>query len=330
MDLVTHALAGLTLARPRRGRPRVRGVTAILLTASLLPDIDVVWALADPTFATLERRTLTHSVPGILLISLVCAVLLRAVCRDMSFRQTFMLFALGMTVHVVFDVVTSFGVALLYPFSDYRFEMPLIFVIDPVLTSILIAGLAAPMLFRTKISPFGAAVIALGLVSAYLIVGAVARNAAREVVIAQADGAVLRPESVHMVPEPFAPFRWKAVYRVDDVYRQALVHPWSGTLRELATVRTELTDPRVQVVRRSPVAARIEHFFKLPVWRVGDTNVAVYDLRFRYATLENQWDPFGFRFRVTDGRVAVVRERFTEKLRRSLETLETSLVELLR
>lgn len=321
MDILTHTLVGLSLARLARPAQRVRGRTAILVAASLLPDIDVVAALADPTFATFERRTATHSIPGAAALSLALAGLFKLRFRETRYSAYVVLAFLGIAGHIALDAITSFGVALFYPFSARMFEFPIVFIVDPIVTALLVAGLALPALRRGDGARRAGAAAALAMFAAYLAGCAVTRFVVEEkwTEAGRGDGNARRP--AHVVPEPLAPFRWRVIEPRGSGYAQTLVFPYDASSAALAPVRREVDDPQIAIARRSAVGMRADGFFQAPVWERRGAEVTVYDLRFRYATLGNLWDPFGFRFRVSGDRVSVVRESSAEKLRRSLEVL---------
>jgi hypothetical protein len=112
----------------------------------------------------------------------------------------------------------------------------------------------------------------------------------------------------YIVPELGAPLQWKGIYLEGEIYRQVLVRPLSNSIVDLESVRSTPNDGSVAAARATTVGKEIEAFFKSPVWLAEEGTVFAYDLRFRFASLGNDWDPFGFCFRREGDRFVLVRE----------------------
>ncbi|MGE0726026.1 MAG: metal-dependent hydrolase [Alphaproteobacteria bacterium] len=317
MDLATHALAGFVLSRARRDWAERPAVAVVLVGAALLPDVDLIAAILDPDHAALHRHTLTHALPLLPPIAFAFAIVVRAAGVDLRLGEAFGLALLGLASHVGLDLVNAYGVALLYPFSQERFELPLLFVVDPVLTAALAIPAAISLwLARTPSARVLAARTAIALALLHLALAAGLRDTAEAALARVAEG---RPAL--LVPEPLAPWRWRGIVPVADGYRQVLVAPAAGTVAALPDVPSAARDPRVEAVRRSGILRAAEPFLRAPVWTVSDDRVSVHDLRYRFATLGNGWDPFGFAVVVSDGDVQPVGATLGERIERSLDTL---------
>jgi hypothetical protein len=79
--------------------------------------------------------------------------------------------------------------------------------------------------------------------------------------------------------------------------------------------------PLVMAARATETGQKIETFFKAPVWRAEGETVIAFDLRFRFAVLGNDWDPFGFCFRLDGNRLALVDESLGNYLTNWLSAL---------
>src|SRR5690349_5464377 len=122
MDNLTHTLTGIVLARSGLSARYGRGTTLLLALASNVPDTDAVLIFGGRNFAP-SRRTLTHSVVGAPILALLLAWALKRACPDMPFRTRALLALLGAGLHVFMDLLNSYGVELLYPFSRARHEL---------------------------------------------------------------------------------------------------------------------------------------------------------------------------------------------------------------
>jgi inner membrane protein len=269
VDPVTHTLVGVTLANAVFRRRFGPEAVPILAIASNLPDLDTAVHLGGDPAALLLRRSFGHSILLLPVWSLLLAAVLGRLFRRHRLRDLAALCLLGAGAHLVFDLINSFGVLLLWPLSGWRPEWAIVFIIDLVLTGLLAAPLLlaiAPRL-RPFLAPLSRA--ALAGVAGYLSLCAGARAASAGILDRQALSAAARPEFSYLFPEPLGPHRWRGVVRDGDTYTLYLIRPLEGTLEERATIATRAGDPIVQRARSSPLGRRLDAFFKAPVWQVA-------------------------------------------------------------
>lgn len=320
MDPVTHTLAGVALGNALFRRRAGRAAVPVLALASNLPDLDgVVHLTLDPT-AVMMRRTFGHS---LFLLPIWCALfawLLRRRWPEVRYGPMLGMIGVGAGVHLFFDLINSFGVVLLWPFSAVRPELAWVFIIDFALTGIL----ALPVLLsivprlRPRITAMSRAALAL---AAVYIAGCGALHAQAMRLLERTEGltgarvassgtvepgseaaeqapddaetppdpdwveadAPARPDFLYVFPEPFGPHRWRGVARVQDTYHLYLLYPLTGRVERRPSVVTHVTDPRVIAARATPFGRRVEWFFKAPVWEVGKDGRTpeAWDLRFK-------------------------------------------------
>ncbi|WP_374450310.1 metal-dependent hydrolase [Stella sp.] len=320
MDLATHALAGLALARAnpawtgpssaRRGAPAL-----VLLAGALAPDLDMLVVLVDPTRAALLRHTFTHSLVALPAMAAGIAVLARLAGGRLGFWQTAALAAAGIVLHIGLDLLNAYGVVLFHPLSDARVEFGLLFVVDPVLTGVLALGLGLSLLPRLGPGARAAvAATALALALAHVGVAALLRERASDMLAATASAP-----AVDLVPEPFAPLRWRGILRRPDGYDQYAIRPVANRIERLPSVLSDPEAPAVAAVRRSVPGMALAGFLHAPVWRVEGDRVTVHDLRYRFAELGNAWDPFGFAFEVGPGGAGLGGDRTVRLVGASLD-----------
>ena len=283
VDNVTHSLVGLNLAHAFFKRKFPEAVPALVLSSNL-PDVDGLVLLAPHPLAVTWRRTFGHSVFLIPILALALAWLLHRGYRRSSFVALWILCLGGAYLHLFFDLINSFGVVLLWPFSDWRPELAMVFIIDLA----LLAVLAVPHLLRfwqagrARLSTtcrWSAA-----LVAAYLMFcGANRAYAQWKLDRTLGKGAAFS----YVFPEPLGPHRWRCVVRRDEErYSEFLFHSLSGQSDPILVVPTFPNSPAVLRARASPYAKRLEWFFKAPVWRTEVDGAHVYDLRFRPLVLQ--------------------------------------------
>lgn len=266
MDNVTHTLFALTLARTPLGRAG-RGTTAALVLASNAPDIDIVAAARGATSYMTWHRGPTHGSLGIAGLGVASAGLVwigrriidrRTIGReaaprsapDASFGMLIAISMIGVLLHVLMDLATSYGTRLLSPFDWHWFAVDWLPIVDVYLLMILVAGLVSAEVLKVSkastASRRSLAAITLMLMAANYGVRAVAHHQA----LAQAPrlfgpllpqpcdpgaatpaieywprGGVTTSESgkpcligIAAVPTFLSPFRWRMIAHLSNGY----------------------------------------------------------------------------------------------------------------
>ncbi|HWW85089.1 MAG TPA: metal-dependent hydrolase [Vicinamibacterales bacterium] len=145
MDNVTHTLFALTLARTPLGRAG-RGTTAALVVASNAPDMDIVATVGGAAKYLQWHRGPTHGPLGVVALGFLTALGVWLVNRRSSepaasFGMLFGLSALGVLLHDVLDLMTSYGTRIMSPFSWTWVTFDWMPIIDIYLIALLTAGL---------------------------------------------------------------------------------------------------------------------------------------------------------------------------------------------
>lgn len=302
MDNLTHTLSGVVLAHAcyrRRLGPRAVPILAI---AANLPDLDAVVMLWGDPRAVLLRRTFGHSLLLLPIWILLSVPLLRRLAPKLSSRDILALVAAGTGIHLLLDLVNSFGVVLFWPLSDWRPELASVFILDFILTSLLALPLLLCLPRARRGSLEGYARVSLGAVTAYLLFCAMSRGLAGRILEREAASIRPPPEFSYVFPEPLGPHRWRGVLRRGNTYHLYLIHSLSGGIELRDELTTQLGDLEVEAARASPLGRRLERFFKAPVWEVATrgapSDIQVRDLRFGSLVM-NRGPVFTFDFEVT-------------------------------
>ena len=178
MDIITHALLSLALARgffARRGWPVLAG----MLVAGTLADVDWISAWFGPAAYLAGRRTFTHSLLGTVVIIAIAAWIAHRL--DGKRRETWkgLLAATSCAgvAHLLFDLCQSGGIALLWPFRATRFALDWLPPVDPWILLLLFGAVVVPEFFRLVSLEIGAkdkrprgrngALVALALIGVY-------------------------------------------------------------------------------------------------------------------------------------------------------------------
>ncbi len=314
MDPVTHTLVGAGIGNAFFRSKIGRGTAPIMVLASILPDVDaLVHLTGDPT-AILLRRTFGHSLLTLPFWAIALSAVLKRFYPHLDLKRLFVMTFVGAIAHVFFDFINSFGVVLFWPLSHWRPELAIVFIIDLFLSGLLALPLllCLPRLMRPYLIPLSR--IAVVFVALYLLFCGANRVLALRALAEESEHLQSQPEFTYVFPEPLGPHRWRGVLRKGDTYRIFLIGSLSGRIEPKGEAQTKLGDPNVQQVRNTPLAHRLEWFFKAPVWEVqtpllsNKAEVTIHDLRFRSAVIDRE-APFVYRFYVyRDGRV----ERWTD------------------
>lgn len=237
MDTLTHALSGALMARvlvapassqvalPQRWfGPPVGAAQAVAVgaAAAAFPDIDFVLQWISDLAYLRGHRGVTHSLLlwplWSVLLGLIFARLFR---RPELWKRASWVAAAGIGLHMAGDWITQFGTMLLAPFSDARFGLGSTFIIDLVLTGIIVAGLLGSLLARSSRVP---ALMALALLPVWVGVNLVGREEALRFARAYAEREGLAAQTIDAAPRPASPFNWTVVIFDGRQYRYAHVN----------------------------------------------------------------------------------------------------------
>jgi inner membrane protein len=172
MDSITQAALGAAVAEVGLGRSRL-GNKAILWGIALgtLPDLDVlVYPWLDQMQQLYWHRGISHSLFFILLASPLLGWLIHRIHRSkVSLLRASLTVAAILFTHVLIDAFTVYGTSIFEPFSQYRAGFNNLFIIDPLYTLPLLAGLLIAWFCRAD-SPWRLRANAAGLILSTLYV----------------------------------------------------------------------------------------------------------------------------------------------------------------
>lgn len=316
MDPVTHALAGGLVAKsglahrllPERLETRGIALTAI---AALAPDVDAIVELGSDPLAFLRyHRGLTHSLLGGLGLAAILALLVAPLFPGVSRKRLFVLTSVGVYIHVLLDLLTSYGTMLLYPFRSERFTLDWMWTFDPTFLGILLVCLLGVYLLRR--APRRVAKVGLGVAVGYVLVAGALQWIAVQAFAAEVDAlGVTEVRDVAVVPAPFVPLNWTGIVETDDGYYRAhieLRRGWNTDLRfvEVPKVGPGAEPGAMNAVRSEPLREQVElyeWFARFPVVDVereeGGQTIRYYDLRFDLPGLGIHQRPYVFTIRLS-------------------------------
>jgi inner membrane protein len=253
LDNVTHAALGFAIAEaafPSLGRSGL----ALAVVASELPDIDIFFGLGNPWSMVTTHRAITHSIFVAPLAAAALAGLWTWFSSAGGFRTFFLLALACLAGHIFLDVLTTYGTQILEPFSQRRFGLGWVAVIDPVVTvSLLIGGLAAWWIRAGSPAAANRAALA-GLLVAAGYVGLGAWQHARAMgVLARQTAALGKPLAADATPQLGTIFLWRLLYKNDDTFWVARYNGLTGQLGQAHTLPAGL-DPSLAPLLEVPRA----------------------------------------------------------------------------
>jgi len=253
MDNVTHSLFAATLARTPLARLG-RGTLPALLLSSNAPDIDILAAVRGGTLTYLEwHRGLTHGPLGVVALGAAAGGLVwagrtaldrrrgrvHAPEQDASLSMLVAVSMIGVVLHILMDLPTSYGTRLLSPFDWHWFAFDWLPIVDVYLLIALAAGLVFGEISRTSRRRLAA--IVLTLMAVNYGVRAVAHRQA--VTLAPRLFGPLLPRPCEAPPRsPSGIERWPAP--------ASATAPERTCLMEIAAVPTFLSPFRWRVIAR--------------------------------------------------------------------------------
>jgi inner membrane protein len=296
MDNLAHTLAGLAMADAGLRRKTAFGATTLAIAANL-PDIDAaILFVGDGVDGLAFRRGWTHGVLAMLVLPLLLAVCMRGVgrlrkadpgSRPSSWRWLIVLSAIGVWSHPLLDLLNTYGVRFLMPFSNRWFYGDALFIIDPwlwltLLTGIVVSRWRARGLAADATGPARAALAVLAL---YVVAMATSSRMGRGIVERQATGE--RADRVMVSPVPVTPFRRMVVRDLGDRYETGeLTLGASARYRPAADTPNGRDTELAAAAARTPEGAAFLSWSRFPRFAVepassgGGTHVRISDMRY--------------------------------------------------
>ncbi len=243
MDPITHAISGVALARAVPRRPLPWRQVLLIMALAMAPDLDYVLHWFSDELYLEYHRGITHSLLMLPLWTwLVVSLLPKRRRRDPLLPW---LIGAALAMHILLDVVTSFGTMVLAPLSDWRAALDLVFIVDPIFTGLMLAPLLLILPFRRHARALAAT--SLVLMFGYLGLCAVNHQRALHLVHAAWPEAPVQAA----LPLPFAPFHWQLVAAWPDHDQDAAVDLMPGFAGTMGWFPTALTAPYARYLHKA-------------------------------------------------------------------------------
>jgi inner membrane protein len=203
----------------RTALPRAAGWGAVLGT---LPDLDVVFDHGDALLNMTLHRAESHALFWLSLAApLLGAGIARLHGESAQWRRWWLAAWLALVTHALLDALTVYGTQLALPFSSHPFGVGSIFIIDPLYTVPLLAGLLLAWGWRHRpASALQANAVGLALSSTYLVWSMLAQQHVEGIARASLARQGVQAQSVLVTPTAFNTVRWRVAPTTPTHYHE--------------------------------------------------------------------------------------------------------------
>ena len=296
MDNIAHTLAGVALAEAGLRR-RTGLATATLAIGANLPDVDaLIYVVGSSVDALAFRRGWTHGILAMLILPFALTGIMigwdRFVRRrradpgdPIDARWLLALAAIGIWSHPLLDLLNTYGVRLLMPFSNRWFYGDTLFIVDPWLWGALAIGIVLSRVRRRRDAPAPEfpTRVAIAALAVYIAIMAASSRFGRSIVGRQASGGGMGWTMV--APLPVTPFRRAVVRDLDSFYETGTL-TWTPRLRYDAgnRVPSGRTRPGVDAAQRTDDVTAFLSWSRFPLFTTvpgrDSTLVRITDMRY--------------------------------------------------
>ncbi|MGH7900167.1 MAG: metal-dependent hydrolase, partial [Thermodesulfobacteriota bacterium] len=226
MDTITHGLIGVIGSRAGFSQRAGRIATISFLIGALFPDLDIVVSLLGPAYSLKYHRGITHSIIAAPLFSFLIAAVIYRLSAYKNLKSLFLMVALGIYSHILFDLITSYGTLLFYPLSVNRYSWNLVFIIDPFISLSVLLGLV--LCWRMRDKAFTISAIVLSILAFYLIICLCIKLAHEDRLKGFSEINMLAVKRSTIYPKPLSPLFWMGVVETCDSYYQVDISALRG------------------------------------------------------------------------------------------------------
>lgn len=319
MDTITHGLSGTLIgyaARDKFKKIPPKLLVYFFTFSTIFPDFDILFRLVSEQSYLNNHRGITHSLVllplwGILLslffiVVLKYKILLKKHTEEIptinkkTFIELYIISTIGIILHIIADLITTYGTMILSPLDNQKFAYGSIFIIDLIFSGIIISGILLSKFYRKySQSPKIAQIFTVILIAYVGTTQALKINALEKAKLNFDLEYNEEYYSFTTLPQPLSPFKWK-VY----AYHSSAEVFYSTTLNLLDKTETPSWDyvskwgnnidwqPLAKMAWKDDNFAQIRHFFALPVFHSiqeneGSVCLFFQDLRFSNKYVSN-------------------------------------------
>lgn len=189
------------------------------VTSALLPDIDwPLYLFGNELLLIKYHRWILNSIFCIPLFALILAYIFVKISHIKRFWVFFCICTFALLGHLFLDLITSYGTMIFSPFSNKRFSLDLVFIIDASFTAILLIPLVLSYFLKRRAT----LICSLSLILLIPYIGLCGIYHHRAVKSAHKFIKELKTEYKKMasLPQPTSPFKWLNLIETQDIVYQ--------------------------------------------------------------------------------------------------------------
>lgn len=213
MDSVTQVLLGASVGVAVMGRRTALWKSALWGgVAGLLPDLDVLIDHGDPVLNMIRHRAETHALLLLTLFAFPMAWLVSRVHRQPQlYARWWWAILLALVTHPLLDLMTIYGTQVFQPFTDEAYGLGSIFIVDPVYSLPLLAGVIAALRVKRTGRALRINAWALAFSTTYLAWSALAQAWVTQHARESLQALGLPSQQLLVTPAPFNTVLWRVV-----------------------------------------------------------------------------------------------------------------------
>lgn len=291
MDNLCHTLAGLAVGETGL-KQKTALASATLMIGANLPDVDGFIYFIRPELAFAFRRGWTHGILAMAVWPFVLTGLMLLIGRltkdKPNARGLLLLSAVAIWSHPLLDLMNTYGVRLLMPFSERWFYGDTLFIVDPWILLALILGivLARRAQKRGSAHPFRPMRVALVACGFYLAGMATIGLAGRRAALREMHRRRLEVSRLMVAPVPLTPFIRQVTATSGDIQIWSMLYLGLRGFRYEEVERYPVNDetPEARAARSQPPALRFLRWARFPYFlddaQCPAAHACIYDLRY--------------------------------------------------
>lgn len=295
MDPVTHMVSGGLVSRISKAQDNSSRFLWLCLVSSMAPDVDFAIGILGPEAALIHHRGITHSLMGGLIIALLVTWIFLGRQRSSRFWIGLGISYSLILLHIFLDLVTSYGTQILAPFSNRRFSLDSVFIIDPVMTLTALSLLIMSIFLKKHTK--GLAFAGVAFLLAYPLFNMSVNQYLSSQLKRELHSQGIQFQRINLIPAPLTPFFWKAIL-TDPLYYSVS----SISIFQPAQILNISRFPRAdtplvrKAVQESSMFRTYMWFAAYPVVKTESTPngtlITLTDLRFQTRLFGNRRTPF--------------------------------------
>lgn len=222
MDSITQFALGAAIGEATLGKKAKAKAALLGGVIASLPDLDVFYPYATEVSAFTWHRGVTHSLLVLALVApLICWLLNKTrLTNQGTAREWRLMVFLALLTHPILDAFTVYGTQLLWPIPAPPVTFSTLFIIDPLVTVLLVAGVLGARLaygWKKTFAP-RICVTALCMVLVYFAWSAVARIHVDRIAHRHFESEGIDVRQLISTPVPFGTLGWRIVAMVAGGY----------------------------------------------------------------------------------------------------------------